>query len=59
MMDGMAAPPEVIGRERQNADDPSDPIVRQAMPEEGTMATIVLDHEQPDQKSGGRNREQQ
>src|SRR5262245_22006773 len=58
-MDGMRAPPEIIGRERQYADCATYPIVRQAMPEEGTVAAIVLDHEQPNQESGGRHGEQQ
>ena len=58
-MDGMRAPPEIIGRECQYADCATYPIVRQAMPEEGTVAAIVLDHKQPNQESGGRHGEQQ
>jgi len=58
-MDGVRAPPEIIGRERQYADCAAYPIVRQAMSEEGTVAAIVLDHEQPNQEAGGRHGEQQ
>ena len=59
MMDGVGAPPEVVGRERQHADHAADPVVREPVAEEGAVAAIVLDHERPHQEPGGRNRQQQ
>jgi hypothetical protein len=37
MMYGMSASPEVVGRERQDADQTADPVVRSAMAEESAM----------------------
>jgi hypothetical protein len=59
MMYGMSASPEVVGRERQHADQTADPVVGKAMAEESAMTTIVLDHKQPHKKAGRRHREQQ
>jgi len=55
----MSAAPEVVGRERQYADQTSDPVVGQSIAEEGGMTTIVLDHKQPHEKAGGWYCEQQ
>ena len=55
----MSASPEVVGRERQHADQATDPVVGKAMTEEGAMTAIVLDHKQPHKKAGRRHREQQ
>jgi hypothetical protein len=59
MMDGVGAAPEVIGRQRHHADHPAHPIVSQAMAKKGTMAAIVLNHEQSYEKARGRHRKQQ
>jgi substrate-binding family protein len=45
--------PKTIGRKRQYADDPTGPIICPAMPEKGTVAAIVLDHEESHQESRG------
>ena len=58
-MDGVRAAPEIIGRQRQHADHPAHPVICQAMAEEGAVAAVVLDHEQPHQETRGRYREQQ
>ena len=55
---GVGTPPEIIGRQRQHADDAADPVVCSALAEKGAVAAIVLDHEQPHQKSRGRHGEQ-
>jgi hypothetical protein len=52
VVQGVRAPPEPIGREGQNTADAADPIVCQSMTKERAVAAIVLDHEQPHQKSG-------
>ena len=59
VVDAVRVPPEIIRRQRQHADHASDPIVRQAMTKERAMAAIVLDHEQADEKTRGRNGKQQ
>jgi hypothetical protein len=43
------------GRQRHHADHPAHPIVRQAMAEKGTMAAIVLNHEQSHKKTRSRH----
>src|SRR5882672_10092267 len=59
VMNRMSASPEVVGRERQHADQTADPVVSKAMAEESAMTTIVLDHKQPHKKAGCWQREQQ
>ena len=59
VMDGVAAPPVVVGRERQHADRPADPVVGQRLAEERPVPAVVLDHEQPDQEAGGRHGQDQ
>ena len=56
MMHGMRAPPEIVGRQGEHAEHAADPVIGQAMAEERAMAAIVLDHEQPHQEAGGRQR---
>ena len=58
-MDGVRAPPEIVGRQRQHADHAPDPVVGETMAEECAMTAIVLDHEQAHEKAGGRHRKQQ
>src|SRR5665213_1574769 len=58
-MHGMGPPPEIIWRQCQHADDAADPVIGEPVTEECAMTAIVLDHEQPDQKSRGRNGQQQ
>ena len=50
--------PEVVGRERENTDHTSYPIVCETMMKEGAMTAIVLNHEQPHEKACSRHREQ-
>jgi hypothetical protein len=59
MMDRMGAPPIIVGRQRQHAERASDPIIGETVLEEGPMAAIVLDHEQPRQQARGRHCQQQ
>ena len=58
-MHGVRALPEIVGRQRQHAERAADPVIGEAVAEEGAVPAIVLDHEQPHQESGGRNGEQQ
>ena len=59
VMDGVRAPPEIVGRQRQHADDAADPVVRAAAREERAVAAVVLDHEEPNQKPGRRDCDEQ
>ena len=59
VMDGVRSPPEVVWRHGEHAERAADPVVGEAMAEERAVPAIVLDHEQPHQKSRGRNGEQQ
>ncbi len=59
MVDGVGSSPEVIGRQRQDADHSTHPIVCHAMTKKGAMAAIMLNHEQSHEKARGRYREQQ
>jgi hypothetical protein len=43
-MDGVRAPPEIIRRQREHAEHPSDPVVRDTVAEKRAMAAIVLYH---------------
>src|SRR5438309_8170775 len=58
-MNGMGSTPVVIWRQRQDPDDPADPVIGRPMPEESSMTAVVLDHEQPHQKAGGRRRNEE
>src|SRR4029453_3319615 len=59
MMNGMGPAPKIIWRQRKRADHAPDPVVRLTVGEESAMATVVLDHKQADEKSGGRNCDEQ
>ena len=59
VMGGVHALPVIVRRQRHHADDPADPVVDRAAAEERPVAAIVLDHEQPHQKRGGRDRQRQ
>src|SRR5262245_21987903 len=50
MMNSMATPPRVVGCQREYAEHTANPIVRQAMPEEGAVTAIMLDHEETYEK---------
>ncbi len=54
-MDVVRAPPEIVGRQRQHAEDAADPIVGARRSKERTVAAVVLDHEQPHQEGGRRD----
>ena len=58
-MQRVLVPPMAIRRQRQDTDDPSQPVVGAATVKERAMAAIVLDHEQADQEAGRRHRQQQ
>ena len=47
VMGRVRAAPDVVGRERDHADHAPDPVAESAVPEEGRMAAVVLDHEEP------------
>ena len=55
MVDRVRAPPEIVGRKRQNADNAANPIVRAAAREERAVAAVVLNHEEANQKPGRRD----
>ena len=59
MMNGVSVAPAVVGREREHPERAADPVVCRTVTEERAVTAIVLDHEQPDQKSRGWHREQQ
>jgi hypothetical protein len=59
MVFGMRPSPVVVGRERQDTDDAARPVVDSTARKERPMAAVVLDHEQPQQESGGGNDEDQ
>ncbi len=59
MMNRMRAAPVIVRGQRQNAEKPSYPVVRQTMAKEGTMSAIMLDHEQSYEKTGGRHPSQE
>ena len=58
VMDRMGAPPGVVRRQGQDADHPPGPVVHEAVAEKGAVAAVVLNHEKPHQKAGGRNGQQ-
>src|SRR5437660_1991772 len=59
MMNTVRASPQVVRGERKHADEASNPVIHQAMTKKRSVAAIVLDHEQADQKSRGWNSQQQ
>ena len=52
---GVGAAPQIVRRQRHDADHPTDPVVGGAPAEEGAVAAIVLDHEEPHQEAASRN----
>ena len=50
MMHRMVLAPDIIGRQRQDTQQPADPVAQPAVLEERAVAAIVLDHEQAHQK---------
>jgi hypothetical protein len=59
MVDGMGAPPDVIGCEGQHAQSAPDPVAQMAVAEERPVAAIVLDDEQAHQKAAVQQRQGQ
>src|SRR3974377_317076 len=57
VMDGVGAAPEIVGCESEHAKRTADPVVDESVTEKGTMAAVVLDHEQAHQEHGSRNGE--
>ncbi len=57
-MSGVGPPPMIVGREREHAERPPDPVVQGLVREECAVAAVVLDHEQANQKGGGRQGQQ-
>ena len=58
-MSGVRPAPETVGRQGQNTDDPSDPVIGHAVAKEGPVTAVVLDHEQPHEEAGSRYGHQQ
>src|SRR5437660_12844694 len=58
MMNCMCPPPEVVGCQRENADDSSKPVIHQSVTKERPMTAVVLDHEQTDKKASCGNSKQ-
>jgi hypothetical protein len=58
-MAGMILPPEDIGRQREDTDDPPKEVVQPAPFEIGAMPAIMLDYEEPDEEDGRRKNEGQ
>ena len=59
VVDRVAAPPEVVGRQGQDADRPADPVVGGLARQERSVPAIVLDHEQADEQPGGERRQRE
>jgi hypothetical protein len=59
MVEGVAAPPEIVGRQRQDANDAPDPVIRTTTVEERPVAAIGLNHKETHEEAGSRDREQQ
>ena len=57
MVDGMGATPIVVGRESEDADNATCPVVDAAPSEQSTMTAIVLQDEKTNQEASGRNRQ--
>src|SRR5690242_21884797 len=55
MMNCMRAAPEIVRRQSQNADDAADPIVGAPIGKESTVAAVMLNHEEANQKPGRRD----
>ena len=55
VMGGVRPAPEVVGRKGQDAEHASGPVVGEPMAKERAVPAIVLDHEHPHEKPGGRN----
>jgi hypothetical protein len=55
VVDVMTVAPVTIRRERNGADDPANPIIDPPLAEQRAMTTVMLDHEQADQKTSGRD----
>ncbi len=59
MVDGVCLAPVRVGGERKNPQHEAKRVVGNPGSEEGAVATVVLDDEEPDQETGGRQREKQ
>src|SRR6476620_7497446 len=59
MVQSVSASPEIIRRQRERADETTDPVIRLTVGKEGAMATVVLDHKQANEKTCGWNRNEQ
>ena len=59
VVDRVGAPPAIVGGESQDADGAADPVIDLPYAEEGAVAAIVLDHEEPQQEPGGRDGEEE
>jgi hypothetical protein len=58
-MAGMGPPPLVVGCQRDNADQPADPVIGNPSSKEGTVTAIMLDHEEPDEECSCRHHQYQ
>ena len=51
VVDRMGPPPDVVRRERHNAQPAPDPVAQRAVAEKGPVTAIVLDAEEPEQEA--------
>ncbi len=51
----MVVAPEIVGRQRDDADEPADPVIGARRTEKRPVAAIMLDHEQPDDEPRSRH----
>jgi hypothetical protein len=59
MMDGVRPSPVAIGCEGQNSQQETEPVIGRSRPEKGAVPAIVLDDEESNQETGGRDCEEQ
>ncbi len=52
MVDRVRAPPEIVWRERQDADGAADPVVGAPVREECAVPAVMLNHEEANEKAG-------
>ena len=55
VVDGVGRAPEVVRGQSEHTNGPPDPVVCEPMTKKCTVAAVVLDHEQSDQKAGRRD----
>ncbi len=59
VMDRMGAPPDIVGRQGDDAERPPDPVADIAVSDEGAVAAIVLDAEEAHEEQAVDRRDQE